>query len=209
MSHGRRLIPLILVGAGVWLVGSGSWIYTKAWLAQQLLERAWQQTLAGASEARPWPWADTWTVGRLRIPSQHIDTIVLQGDSGRSLAFAPGLAAGSAAPGQTGTTLISAHRDTHFRKLAGLTPGDMIELQTTAGNWNYRVTGSRIIDTRHQSVTNNGLQDELVLATCYPFDAVIPGGPLRYLVYAEVMPAKRVTSSAYAVDSARSGFPSN
>ena len=209
MSHGRRLIPLILVGAGLWLVGSGSWIYTKAWLAQLLLERAWQRTVAGDNEARPWPWADTWTVARLRIPSQHLDTLVLQGDSGRSLAFAPGLAAGSAAPGQAGTTLISAHRDTHFRKLAGLEPGDVLELQTAAGNWNYRVTRSRIIDTRHQSVTNNALQDELILATCYPFDAVIPGGPLRYLVYAEVVPPKRVTASVYAVDSARSGFPPN
>ncbi len=28
----------------------------------------------------------------------------------------------------------------------------------------------------------------LTLVTCYPFDAIVPGGPLRYLVFAEAVP---------------------
>ncbi len=30
-----------------------------------------------------------------------------------------------------------------------------------------------------------GQRPRLILVTCYPFDALVPGGPLRYLVFAE------------------------
>ena len=118
----------MLAGAGAWQFGSGAWIYAKAQVAQLLLQHSWARTLAGDVEVRPWPWADTWPVARLRIHARALDVIVLHGDGGRSLAFGPGLAAGSAWPGRPGTTLISAHRDTHFRGLADVQPGDAIEL---------------------------------------------------------------------------------
>ncbi len=180
-------LVLILAAVGTWQLGAGTWIHVKAQLAQLLLARAWAQTLTGSIEVRPWPWADTWPVARLRIPSVGLDAIVLHGHSGRSLAFAPGLAPGSASPGQPGTTLISAHRDTHFSGLAGLHVGSEIELQTAAGHWRYRVAATEVLDTRTQQIVEDPLRDELVLATCYPFDALLPGGPLRYLVYANRM----------------------
>ncbi len=180
-----RIVVLVAVGAGLWQTGSGAWIHAKARLAQWLLVQAWERTLAGETAVRPWPWADTWPVGRLRIPAHSLDVIVLQGDSGRSLAFGPGLAAGSARPGRPGTTLISAHRDTHFRALADIRSGDAIDFETADGLSTYRVTGAAVINSEHTEIANNPLQNELILSTCYPFDAPIPGGPLRYMVYAE------------------------
>lgn len=182
------LTPCVLVvalaGAGVWQLGAGAWIHVKAQLAQWLVARAWAQTVAGDTPVRPWPGADTWPLARLRIRSLGLDVIVLHGHSGRSLAFAPGLAPGSAPPGRPGTKVISAHRDTHFSALAGLEMGDLIELQTATGHWHYRAVAAQVMDTRSEQIVNDPLSDELVLVTCYPFDALVPGGPLRYVIYA-------------------------
>ena len=181
----RTLIILLIAGLGFWQTGSGVWVHAKAQLAQVLLERAWEKTLAGDTQARPWPWADTWPVARLRIPTRDIDVIVLQGDSGRSLAFAPGMAAGSAPPGQTGTTLISAHRDTHFKNIADIQPGEQIELETTYGKWTYRVLYTDVVDARQGGITSEPLHNELVLVTCYPFEALVHGGPFRLVIHTE------------------------
>jgi sortase A len=46
----------------------------------------------------------------------------------------------------------------------------------------YRVTETRIADTRRGPLRAAG--DGILLVTCFPFDAISPGGPLRYLVVA-------------------------
>jgi sortase A len=81
----------LLVGAvallaviGLWELGHGVWIHAKAQLAQILLQRAWERTLRGEAAAKPWPWADTWPVARLRVPAHGVDLFVLSGVSGRS-----------------------------------------------------------------------------------------------------------------------------
>src|SRR6476620_7642942 len=116
----------VLLRLGFWQAGHGAWIHAKAQLAQYLLQRAWTRTLEGERDARPWPWADTWPVARLRVPAHGVDLIVLDGVSGRTLAFAPGHASGSPVPGEMGTSVISGHRDTHFRFLGALKPDDEI-----------------------------------------------------------------------------------
>jgi sortase A len=185
----RRLAPILLLGAlGLWQAGSGAWLLAKAELAQWLLERAWTRNLAGQTGVRPWPWADTWPVARLRVPRLGLSVIVLHGDSGRSLAFGPGLAPGSARPGGSGTTLISAHRDTHFRWLEQAQIGDVIELETASGLWRYVIESMEVLDTRDELLRDDPLGHALVLATCYPFHALVPGGPLRYVVRAELGP---------------------
>ena len=92
------LLVVTLVLLGLWQTGSGAWIYVKARLAQVLLQRAWVSTLAGQQDVKPWPWADTWPIARLVVPSQGIDQIVLEGAYRRTLAFGPGrLESGSSA----------------------------------------------------------------------------------------------------------------
>ena len=178
----RALLSLLLALAGLWIGGQGLWLYAKAELAQYLLEDAWQRSLAEHQPARPWPWADTWPVARLRVPARGIDLIVLAGDNGRTLAFGPGHNSGSALPGEPGTTLISGHRDTHFRGLGELQPGDEIWLDGIHASRRYTVASSRVVDQRRFRIADS--DDRLVLVTCYPFDALVPGGPQRYIVEA-------------------------
>jgi sortase A len=175
-----------LAVAGLWHLGGGAWIYAKAALAQVLLEDSWERTRKGEDKARPWPWADTWPVARLRVPRLDVSVIVLEGASGRTLAFGPGHHQGTPLPGRPGNSLISAHRDTHFRFLKDLEPGDEIRVEGAAGtSRRYRVTGAAIVDRREARLAADDDRPRLTLVTCYPFDAVVPGGPLRYLVFAE------------------------
>jgi sortase A len=178
-----------LFGVGLWQVAAGLTIHAKAILAQHLLDHAWQRMRDGAARAKPWPWADTWPVARLRAAGVDGWVYVLADASGRSLAFGPGHVAGTAAPGRAGNSVIAGHRDTHFRFLQVLAADDRVTLETTDGaSHAYRIVDKRVVDTRHaQSVQESG-ESMLTLVTCYPFDAINPGGPLRYVVTAVAAP---------------------
>ncbi|MCP5368385.1 MAG: class GN sortase [Hyphomicrobiales bacterium] len=200
------LLALGLLAGGLWQLGEAGYIHAKALLAQYLLRSAWAETLATAAapetrsaaaihmvepaltptrHVRPWPWADTWPVARLRVPRLDEDLIVLAGASGRTLAFGPGLHDGGAAPGAPGHTIITAHRDTHFSFLRFLYPGDEVRLTVADGReLTYRVRGTRIVRVDRARLVTDTDENLLTLVTCYPFDAIDAGTPLRFLVTA-------------------------
>ncbi len=188
-----------LCAAGFALFGGAGYIHAKAWLAGALLDHAWAQRLdgAGPADARPWPWADTAPLARLQVPRLGIDRIVLAGASGRTLAFGAAHLDGTAEPGARGNSVITGHRDTHFAFLQHLGSGDILRLQAADGEWQtYRVTGSEIFDARIARLDTAADRNVMTLVTCYPFDAVVPNGPLRYAVFAErVAPAVASLSS--------------
>jgi sortase A len=180
--------------------GRGVWIYAKASLAQVLLRRAWARTIQGRKEVRPWPWADTWPVARLRARRFHEDVIVLAGASGRTLAFGPGHLDGTARPGGEGNCVLSAHRDTQFAFLRKLEAGDPLELETSDGRRHvYRVFDRRVVHKRQVGVLEETAERTLTLVTCYPFFAVAAGGPLRYVVRAreEGLPRLAVAAGSF------------
>jgi sortase A len=192
VSRAITALMLCFLAVGLWQIGEGSWIYAKAGLAQLLLQRAWSRTLAGGINVKPWPWADTWPVARLTVPSKGIDLIVLNGAYGRTLAFGPGYAESSAFPGSSGTTILTGHRDTHFSFLKRLERNDEIVIETAGRSWHrYRIVDSLIADSRSDSIALDGQQPRIVLVTCYPFDAIIPGGPRRYVVTADAADSGR------------------
>lgn len=170
------------------LSGRGAWIYFKASLAQVLLRRAWARTVHGGKEVAPWPWADTWPIARLRVPALKRDAIVLAGVSGRTLAFGPGHLDGTARPGQPGNCVLSAHRDTQFDFLRSIAVGEALELETPDGRRHvYRVFERLAAHKSRADLLADTLEPTLTLVTCYPFDAVLPGGPLRFVVRARLI----------------------
>jgi sortase A len=59
-------------------------------------------------------------------------------------------------------------------------------LQSRIGQWiHFTVQDRQIVDSRITSIRTDVEDTQLVLVTCYPFDAIMPGGPLRYVVTAE------------------------
>jgi len=190
----KRMLSIALILIGVASVASGLWIHAKAALAQVLLRDAWWRTLDGANGARPWPWADTYPIARMVVERTGDDFIVLAGSSGRVLAFGPGHLEHTPLPGERGNCVITAHRDTHFAVLRDLKRGDAVRVQRADGVWHtYVVDGSRVIDKRDAWITRGTNASTLTLVTCYPFDAIVAGGPQRYAVV-----ASEVSSKPYA-----------
>jgi len=187
-SKAGRLLVACLLCLGFWQLGQGAYIPAKAWLAQELMLRAWTRMLSGESRVTPWPWADTWPVARLTARSGDVDLIVLAGGSGRTLAFGPGHLGASAMPGEVGNTVIAGHRDTHFQFLKDVQAGDVLKLESGRGlEHSYEVTSVDIVDSRKAGLSLDTDAAMLSLVTCYPFDAIEAGGPLRYVVTARML----------------------
>ena len=174
-----------LVLGGTLSLAHGAWIPAKARLAQVLLDHAWHETQTTRAPVRPWPWADTWPVARLIAPSHKKSMVVLAGADGAALAFGPGHLTTSAPPGASDNSVIAGHRDTHFAFLKAVKLGDVLQLQAPDGVvYDYTVTDTRVVHETDTSVLESGEEPMLTLITCYPFAAVVPGGPSRYVVQA-------------------------
>jgi len=192
-----KMLMLALLLSAAWNFALAGKVYAKAWLAQALLERAWSQSNSGIDAVKPWPWADFWPVAKLTVPRLGVEQVVLAGDSGNVLAFAPGYTSSSVSLGQPGITLFSGHRDTHFNFLKDLVAGDELLIQGPTGTYVYQVELAHVVDQTEFFVprsgtfltslpSNQALQSEksqLLLVTCYPFDAM-EQSDYRYLVLA-------------------------
>jgi sortase A len=179
-------LALALFALGAWQLASAGWIHARAVVAQKLIAYSWDRARENGLAPRPWPSADTRAIARLTVPSHHVDLYVLEGASGRSLAFGPGHVSGTAPPGSRGNSVIVAHRDTHFAFLRSLAPGEEIVVEDPRGAVaRYRVTEVSIVDKGETRVLDPADAAQLTLITCFPFDAVLPGTPLRYVVIAE------------------------
>lgn len=190
-SPGLRVaLSSVLLLVGGWQLGNSAWLLAKAELAQYLIRTAWETQLQRGGAIKPWPWADTGPVAKLQLAGQE-PLFVLEGGSGQALAFGPGLLVGSARPGDIAanrTTVIAAHRDTHFGRLGELQADALIGLQDRRGRWHhYRVLETRVVNAEREQLPIFA-EPGLMLVTCYPFDAIAAGGPLRYVVYAEYLP---------------------
>jgi sortase A len=177
-----------LLCLGFWQLGQGAYIPAKAWLAQELMQRAWVRTSEDDNRQVPWPWADTWPVARLSARAGAVDLIVLAGGSGRTLAFGPGHLSVSSLPGEAGNSVIAGHRDTHFYFLRNVEMGEPLLVERIGGRKHlYKVVGIDVVDSRRGSLLLDTDAAMLSLVTCYPFDADEAGGPLRYVVTAKLV----------------------
>ncbi|MCC8968793.1 class GN sortase [Bradyrhizobium sp. Pear76] len=184
----RRLIPsLAFALIGLILFSQGAYIHAKALLAQVLLERAFAQSIATGHPVKPWSWADTWPVARIEVKRLHASAIVLAGSSGQALAFGPGHVEQTADAGERGVAVYSAHRDTHFRFLKDVTIGDEIDVTRRDGKmFRYRADRSSVVRFDQSGIDPVTDGYELVLSTCWPFDA-LTSGPERYLLHATLI----------------------
>ena len=183
----RNVVSALLIAFSLLLFGNSFYIYAKAQVAQVLLERAFAQSLISGKPVKAWSWADTYPVARISVDRIGAESIVLQGASGAALAFGPALLNETARPGERGTSVMAAHRDTHFAFLQNVKLGDLISVTRNDGlQFTYRATGFRVVDAKHSGIDAHAAGFHLVLSTCYPFTA-ITNGTQRYLVEAELV----------------------
>lgn len=166
--------------AGLVIFTEGIWIKGKAALAQLLLDHAFLASVE--RPVKPWPWADTAPFAKISAPRLAAGNIVLSGTSGEALAFGPGHLAGSARPGERGTTVFAAHRDTHFAWIGKLRPGDKVAVETPGGvRVDYVIRRAWVARFDASGIDADSDERLIALTTCWPLDARTPG-PLRYIV---------------------------
>jgi sortase A len=185
----RVISPLVLVLVGTILFGDGAYIHAKAWLAQVLLERAFDRSVATGQTVKPWSWADTWPVARIEVKRIGASAIVLEGTSGQALAFGPGHIHQTVDAGERGVAVYAAHRDTHFRFLRNVAVGDVIDITRRDGrHFRYRADSTAVVRFDASGIDPTTENFELVFTTCWPFDAVT-SGPERYILHATLIGA--------------------
>jgi sortase A len=125
-------------------------------------------------------------IGRLDIPRIALSVVVAEGDDEETLKVAVGHLPDTPLPWQEGNTALAGHRDTFFRPLRSVQPGDEIRFGTRHGTFRYRVTRHAVVEPDELWVLDASPAAALTLITCYPFDYVGPA-PRRFIVHAERM----------------------
>ncbi|MAY19699.1 MAG: class GN sortase [Erythrobacteraceae bacterium] len=193
LSEGRaskggflRALPLVMIAAllvgGAAITAKALYLPVKAEVAQVLLARAFDQSLEQGTPVRPWSWADTAPVSRVRVDRLGVSEIVLSGGSGEAMAFGPTEVLDDRA---RGVTILAAHRDTHFEFVRDLKAGDTISLDRIDGtSVTYRVRGFETVRFDEFTYPAHGGSGLLALTTCWPFGSQV-SGPMRRVAWAE------------------------
>ncbi|MCA2002152.1 MAG: class D sortase [Chloroflexi bacterium] len=109
---------------------------------------------------------------RIQIPSINVDAPVVQGDGWEQLKKGVGQYIGSAAPGENGNVVLSAHNDVYgeiFRYLDRLVPGDKIILFTQQRQFVYVVDRTVLVEPTAVEVMASSGSPTVTLISCYPY----------------------------------------
>ncbi len=199
MTPTRRSLALLwleraLLGAGI---AAGVWcafVLVEARFTRSLPPVKVTMTLPGdegsATNAtvpshRPPPAVGT-VIAQLEMPSLQISTTVLEGTDDATLRRGSGHIEDTPLPGEAGNVGIAGHRDTVFRPLKRVKPGDALDLKTAEGVYHYAVTNTMIVNPQDVYVLDPTSEPTLTLVTCYPFE-YIGHAPRRFIVKARLV----------------------
>lgn len=171
---------------GMAVAASGAAVPFTAKLSQVLLQQAYTQTVATGQAGRPWGSSDITAIGKINVPRLGVSEIIVNATTPAAMRAGPSLMQGSAAIGTPGTSVIAAHRDTHFAFLKDIRVGDIIQAAGKDGEMlSYRVSSMQVVEADQFTITKGQTSNDLALSTCYPFGSV-RGGTKRYVVRAEL-----------------------
>jgi sortase A len=122
-------------------------------------------------------------LGRLEVPRIGLSAMVADGANSRVLRLAVGHVPGTAVPWLSGNVALAAHRDTFFRRLGELHPGDLIQVTVPGSQYRYKVVFTSIVSPHETWVLQPASGQTLTLITCYPFHFV-GAAPNRFVVRA-------------------------
>ena len=91
------------------------------------------------------PIAEGGVIGEIEVPRLGLKAIVVQGDSEKLLRRAVGHLPETALPGEAGNVALAGHRDSLFRPLRNVRPGDTITLRTPDREFQYEVEWTAVV----------------------------------------------------------------
>ena len=172
----------VLVICGILLLAYSAYIKADAGAYQAIEARRFKLSKPALQARIP---SNGDVIGEIQIPRLDLKAIVVQGDSFNILRRAVGHISETALPGEPGNVALAAHRDTFFRPLRQIRPGDLVTFDTPGRRYRYQVESTRVVSSREIGVLHpSSAGRELTLITCFPFD-YIGSAPNRFIVRAK------------------------
>ena len=123
----------------------------------------------------------------VRCTRLALDAPVYKGDDDKILKQGIGQNFASSQPGFGRLILLCGHNNTYFNALKNIELDDIVEIETSYGTYQYRVSDTKVVDEKDSSAYDFETDHELlVMYTCYPFD-VLSRTQYRFFVYAELI----------------------
>ena len=189
LRSAREISSTLLLSFGalllVLVVAAYSWT---AW-EQHRLGSEWQTQNAGAIAVPTSTHRADAGVTLLVIPKIKLEAAILDGTNSKSLLLAPGHMDDTPWPGDPGNAVVAAHRDSFFRHIHELEPGDDIYVRRGGREYDYTVTEKSIVSPDDIAVTYPTKDTRLTLVTCYPTYYIGPA-PKRLIVVAKLRPSE-------------------
>jgi sortase A len=182
----RRIFSLVLVIAGIALLGYVGSEYWGMYRSQKNLELEWERQASAVSAPGQPALTPDQMLTRVVIPKIGLDAIVVEGASRKALSEGPGHMKETAMPGETGNAVITGHRDTFFRHIYELVKGDRVQVRRAGREFTYEVTGKKIVMPDDVSVIRQTPDAQLTLITCYPVYYIGPA-PRRLVVFSRLI----------------------
>ena len=126
--------------------------------------------------------------GTIKIESANINCNLYYGDNNQILLKGAGMYIGSHIPGYGGECIVCAHNDMHFKTLKLANIGDIINVTTTYGVYQYKISDMQVKavnDATAYDLTANS--QTFVLYTCRPANTPIGNINERLFVYSELI----------------------
>jgi sortase A len=194
-DNARRWAPLALLIVGATLLVYVTFEYGSMFYQQRQLSAQWERQNAPSTATPPKAQDPREQMTRLSIPSIDLDAIVVEGTTNKQLAIAPGHMTETAAPGENGNVVITAHRDTFFRHIFDLKKGDEILVRRAGKSFQYLVEKKFVVKPSETWVMRPSGDARLTLLTCYPTYYVGPA-PERLVVTAKLANPAATTATA-------------
>lgn len=122
-------------------------------------------------------------LGQISIDRIGLRAEIGEGEDASMLQTGAGHLSDTAWLGEDGNVVLAGHRDTVFRALRKVQPGDVIEINTPYRSVRYSVEATAIVTPHDLTVLQPFGGSTLTLITCYPF-TLIGSAPNRFVVRA-------------------------
>lgn len=132
--------------------------------------------------------------GRITVGGTEINTDVIYGDDTALLNDGACMSLYSHIPGCGRGVMIGAHNNTYFHTLQYVEKGAEVKIETSYGNYVYRVYDTKVIKAEDEAAYRselNGNKEVLLLYTCYPNDTLALT-PYRFFAFCEFVSGPQV-----------------
>jgi sortase A len=133
------------------------------------------------------------SLGRIVVPRVGLAAMIAEGVDHHTLRRSVGHIPGTSPVGGGGNVGLAGHRDTFFRPLRLVRPGDDLWIATAGSIERYRVEWTDVVPPEDTSVLDPTPYPALTLVTCHPF-YYVGSAPDRFIVRARLVEVRGATA---------------